>query len=184
MIIAWPHRPSVPTPAAGTSGQVDINTIKETIRTVLENANVAGADPIDLSQNLVNRVKTVLEVNPEKLMPNSPVFPCVTVFLSEKSIEAKTIAKSQVYGKRKCILRFSVVGMMWNNNMVSYKQDPADDDLEYLMENVEEILRHYATLNNLCNWQMPSAVTYHSSGYDEQTHMRIGILSLEVTVYY
>lgn len=170
-------------PAGGTAGSVPINNIKEYIRSILQEA-LDNSSPIDLSRNMVNEVNTVLTVNPEKIRPDANIFPCVTVFLGDKQLEPKTIAKDQVNAKRKCVLRFNVVGLMWNDNMTSYKKDPADDDLEYLMENIEVVLRHYATLNNLCIWQMPSAVTYHSSGYDEQTHMRVGILSLEVTVYY
>lgn len=188
MIIFW-RTPQSSTglampPASGVAGSVDINAIKEVIRYVLDTANVIGGSPIDLSTNMSRRVKTVMKLNPEKLRPDAPVFPCVTTFLSQKKIEAKTIAKDQVVGKRKCVLSFKVVGMMWNDNMSSYKEDPADNDLEYLMENVEVVLRHYATLNNLCDWQIPGVVTYHSSKYDEQTHMRVGILDLEVTIYY
>ncbi len=175
---------AVPISASGTANSVQINTIKETIRYVLETANTTTGLPIDLSSNLTQRVKTVLKVNPEKLRPDAPLFPCVTTFLSQKKIEAKTISKDQVVGARKAVLSFKVVGMMWNQNMTTYKEDPADNDLEYLMENVEVVLRHYATLNNLCNWQIPHAVTYHSSGYDEQTHMRVGIIDLEVMIYY
>lgn len=176
---------SVPTPATGVSGSVDINAIKETIRYVLDTANAVGGDPIDLSDNLARRVKAVMKVNPEKLRPTANLFPVVTTFLASKSIVPKDIAVNQVNGRRKAVLDFKIVGMMWNDTIQNYKSaDPADDDLEYLMENIEVVIRHYATLNNLCNWQFPSAVTYHSSGYDEQTHMRIGILDLQITVFY
>lgn len=183
MMIEWPNKALSMVPVGGSSGWVPINTIKDYIRSILQTAKDSSS-PISLSRNMVNAVSSVLTVNPEKLRPDANVFPCVTVFLSDKQIEAKTIAGNQVNGKRKAQLSFSIVGLMWNSNMVSYKQDPSDDDLEYLMENVEVVLRHYATLNNLCNWQIPTAVTYHSSGYDEQSHMRVGILNLDVTVYY
>jgi hypothetical protein len=174
---------SVPSPSIGVSGSVDINAIKENIRYVLDAANASGGSPIDLSANLTTRIKTVLKVNPEKLRPDAPLFPCVTVFMSEKKIEPKTIAADQVNAKRKAIVTFKVVGLMWNDNMTTYKEDPSDNDLEYLMENIEVILRHYPTVGNV-NWQIPSAVTYHASGYDEETHMRVGILSLETTIFY
>jgi hypothetical protein len=173
----------VPSASSGVSGSVDINNIKEQIRYVLDVANTTTGSPIDLSDNLTNRIKQVLKVNPEKLRPDAPLFPCVTVFMSEKRLEHKTIAKDQVTAKRKCTLTFKIVGLMWNNIMSTYKSDPADDDLEYLMENIEVILRHYPTIGD-CNWQIPESITYHSSGYDEETHMRVGILSLETVVFY
>lgn len=185
-MIVWPQRYQIlaPAPSPGVAGYIDIGAIKSLVQTVLDTANDPSGDPIDLSRNLVNRVSKVLKVNPEKIRPDANVFPCVTIFLREKSMASATIAKDQVNGKRKCKLEFNIVGLMWNDNMTTYKEDPADNDLENLMENIEEILRHYATLNNLCNWQIPTAVTYHSSGYDEQTHMRVGILNLEVTIFY
>ncbi len=174
---------SIPTPS-GLAGAVDLNNIKETIRYVLEAANVAGGEPIDLSANLSRRIKTILKVNPEKLRPNANLFPCVTVFVNRKSIEAKTISKNQVIGKRRADVFLSIVGLIWNDTTATYKEDPADNDLENLMENIEQVLRAYADLNNICNWQIPKDVTYHTSGYDEQTHVRIGIMDLQVTVYY
>jgi hypothetical protein len=157
--------------------------LKETIRYILDQANTTTAS-VDLSGNMSTRVSTIMKVNPEKLMPQASLFPAVTVFLSNKNIEQKSIAGNQVYGKRKADLTFSIVGMTWNDRTQNYKQDPADDDLEYLMENIELILRSYADLNRNCLWQFPTGVSYHSAGYDEQAHFRIGIIDLQVSVYY
>lgn len=173
-----------PTPAAGVAGTCDLNALKELIRFILDAANVDGADPLDLSANMVNRVGQVLKVNPEKIRPDANLYSVVTVFTGSKQPLFKTIAKDQVNGKRQAKIELKIVGMVWNQNMTTYKEDPADNDLEYLMENIEAILRHYASLNSLCLWQIPTAITYHSSGYDEQTHLRVGIMNLEVTTYY
>lgn len=174
---------SVPTAVSGTASTCDTNTIKETLRYILDQANTTTAS-VDLSSNLARRVQTIMKINPEKLRPQASLFPCVTVFLSSKSIEQKSIAGNQVAGKRKANLTFSIVGMTWNDRTQDYRKDPADDDLEYLMENIELILRSYADLNRNCLWQFPTGVSYHSAGYDEQTHFRIGIIDLQVTVYY
>jgi hypothetical protein len=125
-----------------------------------------------------------MKVNPEKLMPQASLFPAVTVFLDSKSIEQRSIAGNQVTGKRKADLTFKIVGMTWNDRTQDYRVDPSDNDLEYLMENIERILRNYADLNRNCLWQFPTGITYHSAGYDEQTHFRIGIMDLQVTAYY
>ncbi len=175
---------NVPTPASGTAGTCDTNTIKETIRWVLNEANTTTGAPIDLSNNLSRQVQSILKINPEKIMPQASLFPCITIFLDSKSMEQKTIASNQVYGKRLAKLVFKIVGMTWNDRMLTYKEDPSDNDLEYLMENVELILRSYADLNKNCNWQFPTGVTYHSSGIDEQTHFRVGVIDLEVTILY
>jgi hypothetical protein len=175
---------NVPSAVSGTAGTCDTTSIKETIRYVLDQSNTTTASPIDLSSNLARRVQTIMKVNPEKLIPQASLFPAVTVFLDSKDIEQKSIAGNQQYGKRRANLTFKIVGMLWNDRTQNYKEDPADNDLEYLMENIELILRSYADLNRNCNWQFPTGVSYHSAGYDEQAHFRIGIIDLQVSVYY
>lgn len=174
----------VPSYTTGTAGTCDTNAIKELIRYVIDVSNTTTGAPIDLSNNMSTRVNSVLKLNPEKIMPQASLFPAVTVFLDSKKIEMKTIAASQVHGKRRADLTFKIVGLTWNDRTQDYRVDPSDNDLEYLMENVELILRSYANLSGNCLWQFPTGVSYHSGGYDEQTHFRVGILDLQVTVYY
>lgn len=175
---------SPPVAASGTAGSVDLVALKETIRYILDVANTTGGSPINLSENMVNPVQHVMKVNPEKLRPGGNFLNVVTVFVSDKRPEFKTIAKDQVLGRRVAKVTMKIAGIVWNDNMTDYREDPADNDLEYLMENIEVVLRHYATLNNFATWQIPRAITYHSSGYDEETHMRVGIMDLEITCYY
>ena len=52
-----------------------------------------------------------------------------------------------------------------------------------MMENVEKVIRSYATLNNIVNWQFPTGVTYHTMA-DEEVHMRYGVMELQVTLFY
>lgn len=174
----------VPEAVSGTAGTVNIGNIKETIRYVLDVANTTTGSPIDLSNDLSSRVKTVMKLNPEQVRQDIGVFPYVTIFASRKSIQPKTIAVNQVSGKRRADLTLSIVGVVWNDYTDDNREDPADEDVEKLMENVEYILRYYATLNNIVNWQFPTDITYHTAAYDEQTHMRIGLMDLQVTVFY
>jgi hypothetical protein len=174
---------SVPTPSSGTAGTLDINAIKEYIRYVLSTANTVGGSPLDLSNNMDKRVKAVLKINPDKIRPDASVVPCVTVFTSQKNIELRTIAKDQVNGKRKAELILTIVGIVWNDFTADFREDPADEDLENLMENIEAILRHYGSLDNNATWQFPTGVTYHSAR-DEKAHYRIGAMDLKVTAYY
>ena len=174
----------VPTPASGTSGSVDISNIKETIRFIINAANTTTGSPIDLSNNLTTRVKQVMKINPEKIRVDVNSYPCVTVFTNKKTIEMKTIAKDQVFGKRKCELVFTIVGIVWNDLTSDYKEDGSDEDVEILMENIEVILRSYANLSSTVTWQFPTGVQYHSVPYSEDTHMRVGVMDLQATIYY
>lgn len=175
---------NVPTPASGTAGTVDIGNIKETIRYVIGEANTTTGSPIDLSANLSSRVKYVMKVNPEKIRVDGNQLPCVTVFASKKTVKPQTIAKDLAIGKRRADLTMTVVGMVWNDSTTDYREDSADEDVEILMENIEYVLRYYASLNSTVAWQFPTDVTYHTVAYDEQTHMRVGVLDLQVTVFY
>jgi hypothetical protein len=173
-----------PVAASGTAGAVDINNIKETIRYVLNAANVSGGSPIDLSNNMTARVKAIMKVNPEKIKLDVNIYPVVTIFTSKKDIQMKTIAVNEVTGKRRADLTFSIVGIVWNDTTADYREDSADEDVENLMENIEVVLRHYADLNGVVGWQFPTGVTYHTLAYDEMSHMRVGLMDLQVTVYY
>ena len=175
---------NVPSSSSAASGAINISDIKETIRYVINEANTTTGTPIDLSGSLSTRVKSVLKLNPEAIQLDANIFPYVTVFLSKKDIENKTIARDQATGKRQARLTFTIVGCVWNDLTADYRVDPADEDIEKLMENIEVILRHYSSLNNNCNWQFPTGVTYHTSPVAERSHVRVGIMDLQVTVYY
>jgi hypothetical protein len=111
--------------------------------------------------------------------------PALTTYLTSKSIEAKTIAANQVAGKREAELVFSIVGLVTNQIVPNtYTSDVLDDDIEYLMENVEKVLRNYGDLGGYTRWSFPNSVTYHSSSLDERNHLRVGILDLQCKVFY
>jgi hypothetical protein len=173
-----------PSPSSGTAGTVHIGQLKENIRYVLNQANTTTASPCDLSGSMSRRVQTIMTLNPEKIRPQASLFPLVTVFCTGKKIEQKSIAANQQYGKRRAEITFSIVGIVWNDRTTDYRADAADNDLEYLMENLELILRSHGDLTQQCNWQFPNGVTYHSAGYDENSHFRIGVLDLQASVFY
>lgn len=176
---------AVPVASTGTADTVPMNEIKEQIRYVLAINNTSSGAPVqDLSENLARKVKQVLKVNPEKIRPSDNELPCVTVFIESKETEPRDIAKNGSTGKRRANLNLNVVGLVYEPFTTNYQEDPADEDLENLMENVEKILRGYDQLGNNVRWQHPTSVTYHNLGYDEQNHYRGAIMELRATVYY
>lgn len=164
--------------------RVDLNGIKDQIQTVLIAANTTTASPIDLSSGLSQRVQRVLKIHPAMINPQASFFPLVTCFISEKSINAEDIAGSQLNSKRTAKVSIEVVGAVWNQNFTADDEDPADEDINYLMENVELVLRGDPSLTSKVKWQKPSSTEYYNAGLDEQTHLRFGILKLEGTVFY
>jgi len=174
-----------PAPSSGTAGALDIPNIKEQVRWILDTNNTTTSSVLDLSASMSKRVRQIQKVNPEKLSLQANLFPAVTVFAEKKSIVARTIARNQITGKREAKLSLSIVGMVWNQNFsADINNDPADQDLEYLMENIERVLRSYPDLGNNVTWQIPNDITYHNASFDEKAHFRVGFLDIEVTVFY
>ena len=64
---------------------VDLNGIKSTLKTLFDTANTTTASPVDLSNNMTQRVKRVLTVNPEQIPPQASFFPFVTSYITSKS---------------------------------------------------------------------------------------------------
>lgn len=172
----------VPTAHTGTSGLVNFAQIKENIRYILAQANTTTC-AFDLSGGLsgTKRVKRVASKHPGRIPFAPQEYPYVTLFVDSKDIEMDDIAKNQKNAKRKHIIRLKIVGGVVNN---SVKENPtldkADDDCERLMENIEEVLRRYPTLDGECLWHKTVGVTYHNRAFDEETHLRVGVLSLDI----
>lgn len=164
----------------------DLVGIKNQIKTTLSLANTTTASPIDLSSNLSNskRVVRVLAINPERINPQASLFPLVTCYIDLKTIKTDDIAKTQLSSKRRATVDLKVVGSLWNNNFVSVEDDPADDDILYLMENTELILRSDYNLGAKVSWQRPTDCKYYTTVLDEQTHLRSGVLSFACEVWY
>ncbi len=168
------------------AARVDLNGIKTAIRDTLLIANTTTASPIDLSSNLSNskRVNNILKVNPEMIIPQASMFPLVTCYVTDKPIKSMDIAKDQLNSKRRATVNVNVVGSIWNNNFSSINEDPADEDINYLMENIELILRSDYNLTGKVNWQIASECKYYTTVLDEQTHLRSGVLKIECEVFY
>lgn len=175
---------SVPTPATGSAGTVDLNNLLETIQYCLEQANTTTGSPIDLSNSMTKRVQTIDKINPTKIRPQASLFPYVTCFITGKEIENQTFAKNQSTMKKLATVSIDIAGMVWNPILVTKDSDPADNDIHLLMENIELVLRSYDTLNSTCRWQFAEVVEYYDEEIDETSHLRAGIIRLKVKVDY
>lgn len=163
---------------------LDLNKIKDELKLIFEVANDDAGDPVPLSQNMTRDVQCVLKLNPELHQIQSSAVPAVTIWTDIKNIELDTIGRDQINCDRSAKIDFKIAGIVWNDNYKEFSEDPADEDCERLMENIEDILRNNPTINSTCLWQFPTSVTYHSFSLNEETHYRVGIMNLEVTVRY
>lgn len=162
---------------------LDITVIKTAIKTILDAANVSGAT-YDLSTGLTTRVKRVLTRGMNTQMFNADVIPCVAIFTDRKKVDMKGMSNNQLQAKRQAIASFQIAAVVWNSNFSTIDKDPADDDIEKLMENIEEVLRRNDTLNGNVLWQHPVNVTYHDLPRSEQEHYRVGIMDVEICKFY
>jgi len=173
-----------PAAASGLTSTVDLPNILAQIKYVLDQANTtSGADPFDLSSNMQNRVQKVLKYNLEKIQIQPSYFPAVTTFIEGKSIESQSIAGTQRRGKRKATVSVAIAGIVYENRVSNDLEDAASQDLEYLMENVELVLRSYADLSQTVKWQIPNDVDYFPVG-EEEALLRVGVISMNVIVFY
>lgn len=162
--------------------------IKESIQTILEAANTTTASTY-LSDNLANsvKVKTIKKINPDKIPTQLSLYPLVTIYTEGRDVEHATISRNQSTGKRKTEIDFKVMGLVFNNNISVNDEDPADEDIEYLMDNIEQIIRDTPKFNNSSvQTSIPESIEYHRGRFleDERTHLRAGILTLKVTAFY
>jgi hypothetical protein len=162
---------------------VDLNNLKEQIQSLLQTANTTTASR-DLSTGLETRVQRVLKVNPSRIPIQASWYPFVTIYIDAKDIELQGIAVNQQNAKRRADVSVKVVGAVWNSTVTDEEVDPADEDCEDLLENIEEILRANPTLAGSATWSYPEGVAYHSANLDEETHIRAGILTLRTTIFY
>ncbi len=163
---------------------IDIATIKTNIKNVLDTNNTTTSSVLDLSSSMTQRVQKVLTVNPERIPLQASFFPCVTTYIESKTINHKDISRTALAAKKEAELSFKVVGMVWNHNWVDDLSDPADNDIELLMENLEQVLRSDPRLSNQVNWAIPQNTDYYITTLDEQTHMRAGVLDLKIKLFY
>jgi len=156
---------------------VDINNIKTQIKSILDTANTTtGA--YDRSTGLKTRVRKVFKVNPLKIPILASYYPFVTVFMDTKDIEQTNINTTFKIAKFGADLNLSIVAGVWEPQLVDFTEDEADEQIEVLMENIEEVLRRSHTLNGAVKWARLERVQYHALSIDEETHVRYGEGSL------
>ncbi len=164
--------------------QVALGNIKTQLKSILDLANTTTGSPIDLSANMAQRVARVMKVNLAKIPIQPSFFPCLTMWYDSKSVELVTIARDLATGKRQAEFGMILAGMTWEQITSNVDVDPSDEQIEFLMENAEEIIRTKHTLNGTVSWCYPSSVQYHTFPHDEQVHLRIGIMALKIKTYY
>jgi hypothetical protein len=162
---------------------VNISNIKTQFKTIMDAWNSTGAT-YDLSAGLTQRVRKVLKVNPLKIPVQASNFPYVTIYIADKDIAQDGIARDQLTARRMGEIGLNIVGGVFETNSLTPETDPADEQIEILMENVEEVLRRNFELNGAVQWTKPVKVSYHTYPVNQQTHLRVGLFEVIAKVNY
>jgi len=164
--------------------QVALGNIKTQLKSILDLANTTTGSPIDLSAGMSQRVQRVMKVNLVKVPIQPSFFPCLTMWFDNKDVITETIARDLSTGKRRGEISLILAGMTWEQITSNIDVDSSDEQIEFLMENSEEILRAQFKLNGAVSWCFPKSINYHSFPHDEETHLRIGIMNLKLSTFY
>lgn len=166
--------------------QVDIDGIKGAIKSILDAANTTTGSPIDLSAGLATRVQRVMTIDPSRIVPQPSFFPFITVVARSKDIEQQTIGHkgNQTSALRLGVLSVDIIAASYEPFFTNLNEDQGAENTEQLMENIEEILRANVDLNSTCSWAHPVRLQLDGIPWDEEAHLRAGILSLECKVFY
>lgn len=162
---------------------IDLNNLKTQIKSILDTANTTTATH-DLSSGMSRRVQQVAKTNIEKINIQGSLWPAVCIYTNGKSIEQQTISRDQLSAVRESTINITIAGLVFNPIFSTLPEDPADEDIEKLMENIEQIMRANPTINSTSTWSFPLDVSYHSGIIEEETHARVGIMNFEMTVHY
>lgn len=162
---------------------LDIGSIKTAIKTAFDTYNTTTA-AYDLSTGLSKRVKNVFTIRPGAENVNASFIPVIAIWADSKSIENAGICKNQLTAKRKATLDINIAGFIWNSKFSGKDKDPAADDIEKLMENMEEVLRRNDTLGGTVLYQYPIDVSYHDLRMSKEEHYRVGAMVLRCQVFY
>jgi len=165
---------------------IDLNGIKDEIKSILDTSNVIGANPVDLSNGMTSRVAMVFSgVRPDLIPVQASSWPFVTSYVTQKPITGADIAKDQLNSRRMADVTLEIVGGVYNDNYQGDEKDPAEQDINCLMENIELVLRGNPNLNGKVLWQVPTDVQYFSrKASDSEGHIRAGVITLKCKVSY
>jgi hypothetical protein len=167
--------------------RVPLSTIKTSLQDILEDANTTTGSPIDLSDSLTDRVREVLQINVERLPIQPSFYPCITMFYDKKDVELLDMAANMLNGRRRAEIDLKIVGFVWIDNMNASNynlKDLADNEIEQLMENIEQVLRSDPTLQGNVTWSKTVDVQYHTYPISEDAHMRAGEMTHRISVIY
>ena len=163
---------------------IDLGQIKTEIKSLLDTANTTTAAPLDLSSGMTDRVREVGTINITRIPFQPSFYPAVTIYYDNKIPEEATIARDQLQARRKAKLQIQIAGIVFLSTVTDDLTDDADNEIEKLMENIEQVLRQDSTLGGTVLWTGTDKTEFHNVNISEDSMMRVGIMDFFATVFY
>ena len=162
---------------------IDLAGIKTQIKSLLDTANTTTASTF-LSNNMTDKIQKVMTINPAKVPPQASFYPFVTTWVDSKDIDTETMTLNVSKGRKIAQINISVLGAIFHSPITSDLDDPTELDVNFLMENVEQILRDSTTLNSTCKWHLAESVEYFDIFNGDKPFLRAGQLKITANVQY
>lgn len=166
--------------------QINIDTIKTNIKSILDAANTTTGTPIDLSSGLNTRVSRVLKIHPGRIPIQPSFYPYVTMYVTKIDVEQITMGQrgSQASALRQGLVNLDIVGCCYEPFFTDINEDQGQENVEKLMQNIEEVLRSSPSLNYTSTaWVIPQSHEFAET-YSEEAHLRAGIYTVQFKVHY
>lgn len=166
--------------------QINIDTIKTNLKSILDLANTTTGSPIDLSAGLGTRVQRVLKIHPGRIAIQPSQYPYISMYVPRIDIEQITVGNrgSQATALRQGLVTVDVVGCCYEPFFTDLNEDQGQENVERLMQNIEEVLRSNHNLNYTSTaWVKPISHEFVDT-LSEEAHLRAGIMTLQFKVHY
>ena len=167
------------------SSVFDLNGCKERIRSIFSDANTTTAT-YPLSASMDSTVAFISKFNPDMVFSQPTKFPSIHIYTESKTSIPATIATNQLQAKRTGILKMNIMGVCQHFNIDNLNEDKGQKNVELLMENIELNLRAKPDLDNFTGvrWQQPTDIQYGVAAFEEDAYFRVGIMSLDINLFY
>lgn len=166
--------------------QININTIKTNIKSILDAANTTTGTPIYLSNGLNTKVQKVLKIHPGRIPIQPSFYPYITMNIPRIDITLQTMGNrgSQATALRQGNMNLDIIGCCYEPLFTDLTEDQGQENVELLMQNIEEILRSNPTLDfTSSSWIIPISHEFVDA-LSEEAQLRAGIFSIQFKVHY
>lgn len=145
---------------------VGYQTVLDNIVTLLNNAKATT-----LSTNLTTAVQQVIKGDPNNIPVQANMYPTVFVYLTKKDEDWVTLGGAL----KQTVLTFEIYALV----LLTGTSDSSDQEVRYLSDNIENLLRANSDLQGTVDFCNPSECSFERA-FKEGTYLSCAVITLEV----